>query len=128
MSLRDRIRRLLAPHELHIVDGRNPESILFTVNGCPCAVLARRKLVLGWDVFAEGLEAYGCETLRERTPWVELVRCRHCGRYWHVATDTVDDDVYVEPLTAEAAHLVLTENRWPRTFDHLAHVGLDRAK
>jgi len=105
MSLRDRIRRLLAPRELHIVDGRNPESILFTVNGCPCAVLARRKLVL-----------------------VELVRCRHCGRYWHVATDTVDDDVYVEPLTAEAAHLVLTENRWPRTFDHLAHVGLDRAK
>src|SRR5213596_3699947 len=68
------------------------------------------------------------ETLRERTPWVELVRCRHCGRYWHVATDTVDDDVYVEPLTAEAAHLVLTENRWPRTFDHLAHVGLDRAR
>jgi len=59
MSLRDRIRRLLAPRELHIVDGRNPESILFTVNGCPCAVLARRKLVLGWDVFAEGLEAYG---------------------------------------------------------------------
>ena len=128
MRLGDRIRRLLGGRELQIVSGRNPESVLFTSIGCPCAVLARRRLVLGWDVFAEGLEAYGYETVRERTPWVELVRCRQCQRYWYVATDTVEDDVYMQPLSAEAAGLVIAENRWPTAFDHLDHVGLDANK
>ena len=79
-------------------------------------------------MFGEGLAAYGYETIRERTPWLDLARCRTCQRYWYVATDTVDDDIYMQLLSAEAAELVLTEDRWPPVFDGLTHVGLDRIR
>jgi hypothetical protein len=107
--------------------GPNPESRLYRTEGCACADLKdREKLSLGWDVLGGGLEELGYETVRTRTPWLDLVRCTRCGQYWYAATDTVDDDVYLQRLTVVEARDILERAAWPTYFDSLRHVGMDR--
>jgi hypothetical protein len=103
-------------------EGPNPASRLFVPDGCACTRLGERaKLGLAWDLFG-GLALYGFETLRLRTPWLELVRCTRCGRYWYVASDTVEADAFMQRLTAEEAGGIIERNDWPLTFDEMASV------
>jgi hypothetical protein len=106
--------------------GPNPESLLYRTDGCACADLhSRQKLSLGFHVLGGGLEELGYETVRSRTPWLDLVRCTRCAQHWYVATDTVDDDVYMQRLTLTEAKQIL-EGTWPTYFDSMKHVGMEK--
>jgi hypothetical protein len=106
--------------------GPNPESRIYRGAGCACAELRdREKLGLGWDVLGGGLEELGYETLRTRTPWLDLVRCTRCGQHWYVATDTVNADVYMQRLTPAEVSDTLDRDKWPTYFDSLKQVGLE---
>ena len=106
--------------------GPNPESRLYRVEGCACAeVKDGYRYVLGFDVLAGGLAELGYETLRERTPWLDLVRCTRCGQHWYVATDTVDDDVYMRRVTLAEAIDIVESAKWPSHFDSMKHVGME---
>jgi hypothetical protein len=65
------------------------------------------------------------EVLKDRTPWLQLARCRGCGQSWYVATDTVDDDLYFVRLTDSATSDILNHNVWPHHFDKLQNVWLE---
>jgi hypothetical protein len=107
--------------------GPNPESGLYRAQGCACNDLKdREKFVLGWDVLGGGLEELGYETLRTRTPWLDLARCTRCGQHWYVATDTVEDDVYMQRLTRAEVRDILERSVWPKHFDSLPHVGMEK--
>jgi hypothetical protein len=107
--------------------GPNPESRLYRVEGCVCAeVKDGQRYVLGFDVLGGGLAELGYETLRERTPWLDLVRCTRCGQHWYVATDTVDDDVYMRRVTLAEAMDIVENAKWPTHFDSMKHVGMEK--
>jgi hypothetical protein len=102
--------------------GPNPASRLFVRDGCACAGLGERaKLGLGWDLFG-GLALYGFVSLRSRTPWLELVRCTRCGRYWYLASDTVEADALMQRLSGEQVDRIIERNDWPVTFDEMPNV------
>lgn len=65
------------------------------------------------------------QVLIERTPWIDLVRCKHCGQPWYLAIDTVDDDYYMQRLT-ESDVQAIERNQWPTTFDHIKSVWPDQ--
>jgi hypothetical protein len=107
--------------------GPNPESRLYRAEGCACTQIRDgHRYVLGFDVLGGGLAELGYETLRERTPWLNLVRCTRCGQRWYVATDTVDDDVYMRRLTSAEAGEILENGVWPKHFDSMKHVGMEK--
>jgi hypothetical protein len=60
--------------------------------------------------------------LRERTPWIEAVRCRACGQAWYLAVDTCDDDYYLHRLNEDELAAALQRDEWPPTFDGLKAV------
>ena len=64
--------------------------------------------------------------LKKRTPWLDLVRCKHCDRHWYIATDTVDDDFHVLLLSQEQVDAILEKGIWPTTFDGWDHVWPDQ--
>jgi hypothetical protein len=57
------------------------------------------------------------QTLKERTPWLELMCCLNCGQYWYVAIDSVDDDYYLLRLDKEISLEILEKDNWPTCFD-----------
>jgi hypothetical protein len=62
------------------------------------------------------------ETLRDRSPWLHLVRCRACGGHWYAAVDTVDDDYYFLRLSHEVVTAIEDLGEWPADFDAFVHV------
>ena len=62
------------------------------------------------------------ETLRDRNPWIHLVRCRVCGQHWHAAVDTVEDDYYFRRLSAQEVGQLETTGAWPIDFDDFQNV------
>lgn len=71
----------------------------------------------GWELINEAFVA-----LRKRTPWLTLSRCSHCGQYWYVALDNIEDDYYLHRLKNEEAQRIITNNDWPLVFDGLKAV------
>ena len=63
--------------------------------------------------------------LKKRTPWLDLIRCKHCGRNWYIATDTVDDNFHAILLHQDAVQAILTKDIWPTNFDGCDHVWPD---
>ncbi len=63
--------------------------------------------------------------LKQRNPWLDLVRCKECGQWWYVATDTVDDDYRMLRLTEEQAQDILQNDKWPVVFDDYENVWPD---
>jgi hypothetical protein len=91
--------------------------------GSRCACLDwrdREKIMLGSETVH--LLNEGFVTLRERNPWLSLVRCRRCGRHWYVAIDTLDDDYYLRRLSPEEVADITERDRWPTDFEDFAHV------
>jgi hypothetical protein len=62
------------------------------------------------------------DVLRERTPWLDAVRCRACGQAWYLAVDTRDDDYYLQRLSEDELTAALDRDEWPSTFDGLEAV------
>ena len=66
----------------------------------------------GWESISEDFTV-----LVNRTPWLQLSRCKNCGQYWYVASDTFDDDYYLYRLGDEEAAEITQKGIWPAVFD-----------
>lgn len=89
---------------------------------CLCHLFANRQWLGIWQRTAPATLLALYSTVRQRTPWLYLLRCKACSHYWYVAYDTVDDGWYFERLTREQAWLIAERNEWPSTFDDFKNV------
>ena len=84
----------------------------------PCREWADcQKVYLGWYTAPAEWFVPRFDTLKKRTPWLKLVRCRTCSTLWYVAVDTRDDDYYFLRLADWEVPLV-KEDIWPAVFDN----------
>jgi hypothetical protein len=91
---------------------------------CLCSAWSdRQRVPLGAET-AEFLED-GFETIRQRNPWLRLVRCRHCGQHWYAALDTVDDDYYLLRVDGNQVDGIASRDEWPSDFDGFVNVWPD---
>ena len=91
------------------------------VGGCICADWPERKLVpLGGET-ADFLDEEFLR-VRDRNPWLSLVRCRGCRHAWYAAVDTVDDDYYFRRLTSDEVDAIATRDQWPADYDRFINV------
>jgi len=88
---------------------------------CPCSTWPDSyQCGLGYDTSDLVPERFN--TVRQRNPWLELVRCNGCGQHWYLATDTVDDDFYFRRLSDQQVSDILEANQWPTEFDDVKNV------
>lgn len=94
-----------------------------TKHACECVTWSSHQVIgLGYETRPAILfEQF--DVLKERNPWLTLVRCKVCGGYWYIAMDTVDDDYYLSRLSEEQANEVLSQDKWPNIFDKLKNVS-----
>jgi hypothetical protein len=93
---------------------------------CDCMTwLDNQKIPMGIDTRWEILSA-DFEILVKRTPWLEFVRCKSCGQYWYIATDTIDDVYYLYRVGDGEAGKIIQNAIWPPVFNSLAAVWPDR--
>jgi hypothetical protein len=62
------------------------------------------------------------DRLRDRSPWIYLVKCRGCQQHWYAAVDTVDDDYYFRRLSSAEVDCIVERNEWPADFDNVVNV------
>ena len=92
---------------------------------CDCMTWNRNQIIpLGcetpFDVFLLTFEV-----LKERNPWLELVRCKMCSQDWYIATDTVDDEYRLLRPTEEQVNEIVSLDKWPSLFDDVKNVWPD---
>ena len=61
----------------------------------------------------------GFETLKERNPWLKLVRCPHCGTHWYLGEDIDDLYIYLHRLKTEDVESILGSAQWPDCYDNI---------
>jgi len=92
---------------------------------CDCITWKKDQIIpLGYETRPD-IFLLNFVTLKERNPWLELVRCKECGQDWYIATDTIDDDYYLLRLTEERANDIVLHDNWPTMFDTLKNVWPD---
>lgn len=87
--------------------------------GCECLTWRDNERVpLGYDTRPD-VFLTRFDVLRERTPWIDAVRCRNCAQAWYLAVDTRDDDYYLHRLSEDELAAALERDAWPNIFDSL---------
>ncbi len=94
---------------------------------CECRAWADdQRIGLGGDTAPDDWYYPRFKVLVQRTPWLDLVECVHCGQKWYAAVDTVDDWYYFHRLTDTAADLARAD-KWPSVFDSIEALWPDEA-
>ena len=89
-------------------------------DSCICAEWPDRQIInLGSETAT--LLADHFDVLRDRSPWIHLVRCRRCAQSWYATVDTVDDDYYFRRL-GNAEVVAIMDGTWPTDFDDFVNV------
>jgi hypothetical protein len=78
------------------------------------------RCVLGSETHRYIPDQFG--VVRERNPWVKLVRCRGCLQAWYAAIDTVYDELHFVRLSEELALGIIERGSWPPHFDRITNV------
>lgn len=89
---------------------------------CDCITWKRHELIpLGFDTPVDVFFS-NFSVLRQRNPWLDMVRCKICQQAWYIATDSVDEEYHLLRLTEDEVREVLLGNTWPDDFDNLKNV------
>ncbi len=71
------------------------------------------------------------DTLKERSPWLYLIRCKGCGQHWYLFVDEHAADYYLYKMKPEEVKGV-EKDIWPRDIDafnqHLDSMWLQKRK
>jgi hypothetical protein len=96
-----------------------------TRRNCDCITWKDDQIIpLGYETRPD-LFLLNFAVLKERNPWLELVRCQECGQGWYVATDTRDDEYSLLRLTEGQIDEIVLHDKWPTVFDDLKNVWPD---